>query len=274
LGKSDSKAYWSFLNKCDTKGNKAVNEIAIDVLHDHLKNVNALDEDDDNDIVFPTNITEYNIELNQDITEAEVLYAVKSLKNNKACGGDLILNEFLKHATVKLMAVFVRIFNIVFHSGIVPDSWSEGYVCPIYKNKGNPNNVDNYRGITILSCYGKLFTCILNNRLHTYLENSSLMCEEQAGFRKGYSTTYHIYNLKCLIDLYLHRGRKLYCVFVDYCKAFDSVRRVYLWQKLLKCTIVGKLFKIIKSMYSNAKSCVRQGNSCSNFFQSNVGVRQ
>ena len=112
--------YWSFLNKCDTKGNKAVNKMAIDVLNDHFKNLNALDEDDDNDIVFPTNITEYNIELNQDITEAEVLYAVKSLKNNKACGGDLILNEFLKHATVKLMPVFVRIFNIVFHSGIVP----------------------------------------------------------------------------------------------------------------------------------------------------------
>jgi hypothetical protein len=43
-------------------------------------NLNALDDDDDKDIVFPTNITEYNIELNQDITEAEVLYAVKSLK--------------------------------------------------------------------------------------------------------------------------------------------------------------------------------------------------
>jgi hypothetical protein len=123
--------------------------MAIDVLHDHFKNLYALDEDD-NDIVFPTNITEYNIELNQDITEAEVLYAVKSLKNNKACGGDLILNEILKHAIVKLMPVFVRIFNIVFHSGIAPDNWSEGYVCPIYKNKGNPHDVDNYRGITIL----------------------------------------------------------------------------------------------------------------------------
>jgi hypothetical protein len=66
----------------------------------------------------------------------------------------------------------------------------------------------------------------------------------------------------------------LYCVFVDYRKAFDSVRRVYLWQKLLKFTIDGKMFKIIKSMYNNVKSCVRQGNSCSNFFQFNVGVPQ
>ncbi|XP_071123898.1 uncharacterized protein [Mytilus edulis] len=155
LRKSDSKAYWSLLNKCDTKGNKAVNKIAMDVLYDHFKNLNALDEQDYNDIVLPNNITDYNIELNRDITEDEVLYAVKSLKNNKACGGDLILNEFLKYGTVKLMPVFVRIFNIVFHSGIIPDSWSEGYICPIFKNKGNPNDVDNYRGITILSCYAE-----------------------------------------------------------------------------------------------------------------------
>jgi hypothetical protein len=49
------------------------------------------------------------------------------LKNNKACGGDMILNEFLKHAADKLMPVFVKIFNIIFESGIVPDSWAKQY---------------------------------------------------------------------------------------------------------------------------------------------------
>ena len=74
--------------------------------------------------------------------------------------------------------------------------------------------------------------------------------------------------------MYLHRGRKLYCAFVDYRKAFETVRRVYLWQKLLKYTVDGKMLSIIQSLYSNAKSCVRQGSTCSNFFMSNVGVRQ
>jgi hypothetical protein len=50
-----------------------------------------------------------------------------------------LLNEFLKHAADKLMPVFVKIFNIIFESGIVPDSWSEGYICSIFKNKGDRN---------------------------------------------------------------------------------------------------------------------------------------
>jgi hypothetical protein len=80
-------------------------------------------------------------------------------------------------------------------------------LCPIYKNKGDNANPDNYRGITILSCYGKLFTAVLNNRLNHYLENMSVLCAEQAGFRKNYGTYDHIFNLKCLVDLYLHRNR-------------------------------------------------------------------
>ena len=48
----------------------------------------------------------------------------------------------------------------------------------------------------------------------------NLLAEEQAGFHKGYGTTDHIFNLKCLIDLYLFRGKKLYCAFIDYKKSF------------------------------------------------------
>ena len=55
-----------------------------------------------------------------------------------------------------------------------------------------------------MSCYGKLFTAVLNNRLHCYLEYMNGLCEEQAGFRKKYGRYDHIFNLKCLIDLYLH----------------------------------------------------------------------
>jgi hypothetical protein len=142
------------------------------------------------------------------------------------------------------------------------------------KNKGDPANADNYRGISVLSCFGKLFTCILNNRLNSYLGNYNVLCEEQAGFKNQYSTTDHIYNLDCLIDLYLRCNKPLYCAFVDYKKAFDSVDRSALWHKLLQQCIDGKMFKVIHSLYENAKACVRLGCNSSSFFNSNVGVRQ
>ena len=126
----------------------------------------------------------------------------------------------------------------------------------------------------ILSYFGKLFTTILSNRLKSYLDNMSILCEEQAGFRKHYSTTDHIFNLKCLIDMYLRCNKTLFCAFIDYRKAFDSVDRCALWHKLLQYCIDGKMFKIIHNMYERAKSCVRLGTKLSDHFYSNVGVRQ
>ena len=98
-----------------------------------------------------------------------------------------------------MLPIFVSIFNIVFKSDYIPESWSEGIIVPIYKNKSDPASADNYRGITVLSCFGKLLTCVLNNRLNCYLENYNVLCEEQAGFRRNYCTTDHIFILNCLI---------------------------------------------------------------------------
>ena len=271
----DPKSYWSLINKSTEKQKSVVNKVALETFYDHFKNLSNENNEPDAFIFDIENVDiNDNNELNRPFSEADILQAIKSLKNNKSCGTDLILNEFLKCASGKMLNVFCKLFNIVFESGIVPNSWTEGIICPIYKNKGDVNDPDNYRGITILSCFGKLFTSVLNNRLNCFLESMNVLCEEQAGFRKGYSTMDHVFNLKCLVDLYLHRNKHLFCAFIDYRKAFDSVNRLALWQKLLQQNVNGKMLKIIYSMYDSAKSCVRQNQHLSNYFFSNVGVRQ
>ena len=164
-------------------------------------------------------------------------------------------------------------FNIVLETGIVSNDWSIGVIKPIYKNKGSYNDPDNYRGITILSCMGKLFTSLLNNSLTKYLNDYKIIGEEQAGFRKGYSTSDHIFTLKCLIDLYLFKKKRLYCAFIDYRKAFDTVNRCSLWSKLLSNNINGKVLNVIKNIYMNAKTCVKSNNELSSIFSCKVGVR-
>ena len=163
---------------------------------------------------------------------------------------------------------------MVLNTGLIPSEWNIGIIIPLYKYKGAANDPNNYRGITLLSSTGKLFTSIINTRLTNYLNNVGLLGEDQAGFRAGYFTSDHIFTLKCIIDIYLQSKKRVYCAFVDYKKAFDLVNRSALWSKVISSCINGKLMNVIFNLYKNAKSCVKVNDNTSPLFNCNVGVRQ
>ena len=87
-----------------------------------------------------------------------------------------------------------------------PTSWSEGIIIPIHK-KGSRDKVDNYRGITLLSTLGKLFTRVLNNRLNFWSDIYSVLIDAQGGFRSGRSTVDSIFILHGLINNCLNNQR-------------------------------------------------------------------
>ena len=123
-------------------------------------------------------------------------------------------------------------FNILFDSSFFPDAWNTSIIVTLFK-KGNTKDPNNYRGISLLSTFSKLYTSILNNRLTFWAESYEKIVESQAGFRKGYSTTDNIFILQSVIQRYISRIRgKLYAVFVDFRKAFDFVYRTQLWSIL------------------------------------------
>ena len=230
----------------------------------------------DSEIPFDTRkiMQSINEHINRPFTQDEVVTLIKKLKNKKACGIDNVINEYLKNSPTELIVLIVKMFNLVLLSGIVTTDWCIGIIKPIYKKMGSIDDPDNYRGITLLSCIGKLFTASINTRLTTYLDEASIIGEEQAGFREGYSTLDHIFALHSLVKFYLTHPKRLYCAFIDYKKAFDLVDRSSLWSKLIACGINGNVLKVIYNMYENAKSCVKQGQALSDFFSCEVGVRQ
>jgi len=136
--------------------------------------------------------------------------------------------------------VYLKLFNLIFEKGIIPEPWTKGIIQPIYKNKGNPASAENYRPITILSCMGKLFTAILNKRLQNFADNAELISEFQAGFRSKYSTVDNMFVLHCLIQLLKSQKKKIFCAFIDLKASFDTVWRNGLWSKLSMYSIHGK----------------------------------
>ena len=101
-----------------------------------------------------------------------------------------------------------------------------------------------------------------------------MLDENQAGFRQGYSTTDHIFSLHVLFELLSVKKKKLYCVFVDFEKAFDLVHRNSLLFKLFQNNVNGKFFRIIQNMYDDIKSRIVHNDMISDIFKCEIGVRQ
>ena len=261
------------MNKSEKKNDG--NDIDLETLFNFFKNLNDNTGMQDDDANFSNIDTSDDDEiLNSYITESEILKCLKLLKNNKCSANDSILNEYLKYSSGKMLPIYVLFFNLILETGLIPEPWLEGIIRPIYKRSGDSTLPENYRPISILSCFGKLFTAILNHRLTEFLNYNNILEENQAGFRAGYSTTDHIFTLHALTEILKTKKKKLFCLFVDYSKAFDSVWRTGLWMKLLSNGINGKIFRIIFNMYQNIKSCVFHSGQQSDFFYSRCGVRQ
>ena len=274
LKSTDPKHYWKLINNADNKFNNKKCQVEIVDLYNHFTNLGSSPNIDNNEF-DPRKITHsINEFINDSITIEEVNEIKNKLKNNKSSGPDSIINEFIKCCPPLVINIITKLFNVVFDSGVIPQAWCIGYIVPIYKKKGSASDPNNYRGITLLSCIGKLFTAVLNARLTKYLDGTGLIGEEQAGFRANYSTMDHVFTLHCIIDMYLKNKKKLYCAFVDYKKAFDLINRSDLWSKLIANGINGKLITVIYNLYNQAKSCVKSNNQISDFFSCNVGVRQ
>ena len=264
----DPKKCWNFLNG---RQNNTVGA-SLEDLYDFYKNINYDKNENNNVPETVINEGEENEYLNMPITVQEIETVTKNLKNNKASGSDNIVNEHIKSSVNIMMPIYVKLFNIVFETGYVPECWTIGMIKPIYKKKGSVTDPENYRPITLLSCLGKLFTAIINNRLQLFTENIINPC--QAGFRKKYSTADNIFVLHTLIQLVNNSKKKLFSAFIDLKRAFDTVWRAGLWSKLLNNRINGKCLKLIQNMYSNIKSCVFVNNTKSDLFTCNIGVRQ
>ena len=97
-----------------------------------------------------------------------------------------------------MMQLCVFFFNLTFNSGVLPACWLEGVIRTIYKNKGDSKSLDNYRPITFLSCFGKLFTSILNPRLNKFLDAHNILEVNQSGFCTDYSTMDHMFCIACI----------------------------------------------------------------------------
>ena len=147
--------------------------------------------------------------------------SIDKMKTSRAYDHDGLVVEHFIHATDMLVVPLAVLLNKAMCEGF-PSKWSKSIIIPILKS-GDPMEPRNYCTIMIGHTLARLFASILEQELSEWAERGGIRATGQAGFRKGFSTLDHILTLRAVIEEGRSHGKTIYCCFVDFHKAFDTI---------------------------------------------------
>src|SRR3954453_16905142 len=149
-------------------------------------------------------------QLNAPLALQEVIAVLHNLRNGKAGGLDSLINEILKYGGNEITVATWRLCEETFRLLNIPRDWARGLIFPLFK-EGDARAPDNYRGITLLSVVGKIYTTGLNARGNRWCEERNILVDEQAGFRVGSYTVDHLLVLNEILRARRKQGKETYC---------------------------------------------------------------
>ena len=165
------------------------------------------------------------------------------MKKGKSAGVDNIPAELVQAGGDIVITVLTTICNKIWQTEEWPTPRTQSLVITLPK-KGNLQQCQNYRTISLISHPSKVMLKVILNRLKPQAEK--IIAEEQAGFRAGRSTAEQIFNLLILCEKYIQHQQDLYHVFIDFKKAFGRVLHAAVWATMKKYKISTNLIQVIK----------------------------
>ena len=190
--------------------------------------------------------------------------------------GVLIDYEHVKFAGPDLWILMQDLYQTFFESCVIPESLKSGIILPLFKGKeAKANNKDNYRGITLFPTLCKIYEMILLNRLDNFAAHKGFFSEMQFGFQEGVGCTEASFTILETINHMLERGSKVFGCFLDVRKAFDTVWIDRILYKLFsELGIGGRMWKVMKDLYTNVKAQVLYAGSLSRKINVSQGTGQ
>lgn len=175
----------------------------------------------------PSNITRFAFRC---VSELEVFEAANAVKT-KAIGLDGIPLNFIKLILVHILPHITHIINSCITRSKCPSVWKKAKVLPSHK-KSKTYNMDDYRGLSILPIFSKVFEILLKTQMREYLDMNKLIAARQSGFRSLHSTTTALLKISDDIRRAMNRKMTATILLLDFTKAFDSVVHKVLCEKL------------------------------------------
>ena len=207
------------------------------------------------------------------VTLMEVNGIINILNPSKSVGPNSIPIKLLKIIGSSVSLLLALLVNQSFQSGIFPDKLKIAKVISLFK-KGNPELPSNYRPISLLPIFSKLFEKLMYKRLYRFLEIHKALYSLQFGFQENHSIDHALVNLTEAVRNTLDNRRFGCGIFIDLQKAFDTVNNKILLLKLEHYGIRGCAPEWFRSYLSERKQYVSVNGSNSNLLSITCGVPQ
>lgn len=208
------------------------------------------------------------------VTPMEVDRAIQKSCKKKSSGIDEISGKLLSSLKDIIIKPLCSIINKSFDTGIYPNKLKCSKTIPVLKNKNKPNDVSNFRPLSLQNQCSKIFECCFHSRLCSFLEKFQLLNPAQHGFRKSRSTATAIDQMIKNICEALENKDNIIGLFFDMSRAFDSVDHPLLLEKLYKKGIRGNALKWLRSYLTGRTQRVWVNNMLSDILEINRGVPQ
>ena len=200
----------------------------------------------------------------------EIINVISDLSKGKA--SDIPIH-LIKHCTSIISPILCTFFNSFMDSGIFPAILKVGNITPIFK-KGDSQLFDNYRPVSTIPIFSKIFEKLIYNRLYSYLVSKNILYEKQFGFRKSHSTSHAVnYSVNHIVE-HINAKKHVLGIFIDLSKAFDTISHEKLLVKLNNYGIRGKVNDLLCSYLSSRKQYTTFHNEKSVFGFVKYGVPQ
>ena len=183
-----------------------------------------------------------------DFNEEELVKIIRNLNVQKAHGHDDISIRVIKICEKSILKPLIILFKNSIKSSYYPDLWKKSNIIPVHK-KNDKQLVNNYRPISLLPIFGKIFEKIIFNRISDFLLEKNLLNPNQSGFRPSDSCVNQLLSIthEIFVAFDCNPPLQVRSVFLDISKAFDKVWHEGLLYKLKSMGISGELHRLLKN---------------------------
>ena len=180
-------------------------------------------------------------------TNDEILALIHDLEIGKA--SDIPI-KLVKRCSIVITPILKQYYNDFMQTGYFPDILKVGKITPVFK-KGDQEKFENYRPVSTLPIFGKLFEKIIYSGLYGYLTSKGILYDNQFGFRKSHSCSHALNYSISEIQKCLNNKKHVIGIYIDLSKAFDTIDHVKLLDKLHMYGVRGTTHSLLKSYLSN-----------------------